>query len=87
MHGAAFYREIKTQIEGKLVEENRRYMYARTRSHCVDLKKELDQLLQNNLVLDQTRCGPGEEGHRLHTFLCANITDQDMPRDTSVIDW
>lgn len=45
----------------------------------------VSSLLTNNLVLDQTRFGPGE-GNYKREFLCAEIADEDMPWDDAV-DW
>lgn len=49
------------------------------------LMKTLEDLLQNNLVLDRSGFGAGQgpfEG-----FLCAEISDEEMPWDPSEIDW
>lgn len=48
----------------------------------------LSRLLTNNLVLDQTGFGAGDDGGLCNRpFLCAEISDEDLPWDPSEIDW
>lgn len=47
------------------------------------LEAMLHQLLKNNLVLDRTGLG----GTFKYRFLCAELADEDLPWDSSEIDW
>lgn len=56
MQGAPFYRGIRTQIEGKLEKEKPDRFSPRHRKLYADIMDGIGDLLQNNLVLDQTHC-------------------------------
>ncbi|RDW69603.1 hypothetical protein BP6252_08623 [Coleophoma cylindrospora] len=49
------------------------------------LRKALDDLLQKNLLLDRSSFGAGQGPYE--GFLCAEISDEEMPWDPSEIDW
>jgi hypothetical protein len=51
-----------------------------------ELEDKLRIILQNELVLDNSGCGPGEGGYESYV-LCATIRDEDMPWDATQIDW
>ncbi|KAF7872696.1 uncharacterized protein EAF02_008767 [Botrytis sinoallii] len=50
------------------------------------LQSKLEPLLANNLVLDRTSDGPGEGCYK-HCFLCTEIADNELPWDTTAVDW
>ncbi|CAG8954510.1 hypothetical protein HYFRA_00004423 [Hymenoscyphus fraxineus] len=84
---ADFYHRIRLRIIEKLEGIHYRFIRPETREALDKLRQSIDELLQNNLVLDQSHCGPGELGMHEHAFLCAEISDDDLPWDTSEIDW
>jgi len=53
---------------------------------AIDVSHAFNVLLANNLVLDQRRLGAGEYCYDRY-FLCAMISDEDMPWDAKEIDW
>ncbi|PMD62646.1 uncharacterized protein K444DRAFT_524777, partial [Hyaloscypha bicolor E] len=48
--------------------------------------ESIEEVLQNNLVLDQTNFGAGE-GPYTKRYLCAELADDDMPWDAAESDW
>jgi hypothetical protein len=48
--------------------------------------ESIEEVLQNNLVLDQTNFGAGE-GPYTKRYLCAELADEDMPWDAAESDW
>jgi len=48
--------------------------------------ESIEELLQNNLVLDQTNFGAGV-GPYANRFLCAELADEDLPWDAAESDW
>ncbi|CAG8971595.1 hypothetical protein HYALB_00007988 [Hymenoscyphus albidus] len=84
---ADFYYRIRLRIIEKLEGIYYHFVRPETREALDKLRQSIDELIQNNLVLDQSHCGPGELGMHEHAFLCAKISDDDLPWDTSEIDW
>jgi hypothetical protein len=52
-----------------------------------EAKALLESLLASKLQLGHSRDKPGEPGIFQHTFLCAEVSDEDLPRDVSKRDW
>jgi hypothetical protein len=50
------------------------------------MKRWLEPLMKNNLVLDRSGDGAGEGVH-IDRFLCASIDDDDLPWDPKQTDW
>jgi hypothetical protein len=73
---AKFYRSLKVEDANHHHED------------WEQLGTALSRLLASNLVLDQTVFGAGDgEGLCNRSFLCAEISDEDLPWDSSEIDW
>ncbi|KAE8442587.1 hypothetical protein EG329_003074 [Mollisiaceae sp. DMI_Dod_QoI] len=51
-----------------------------------ELRKPLDALLQNNLMLDHNGSLPGMYPYE-DCFLCANVSDEEMPWNRDEVDW
>ncbi|KAG0652444.1 hypothetical protein D0Z07_0338 [Hyphodiscus hymeniophilus] len=51
------------------------------------LKADIKGLLTNNLFLDRSGFAAGEDGPHRFYFLCAYISDEEMPWDAESIDW
>lgn len=46
----------------------------------------IERLLRSNLALDQTGFGTGEGPYK-YNFLCTELPDEDMPWDSTEVDW
>jgi hypothetical protein len=83
LENVQFYKALSQMPEIQQGDENDGYGIP---SYDVDIKDRLKRLMRDELVLDHSKCDPGEGPHRYY-LLCAEIADEDMPWDSEQVDW
>ncbi|CZR63411.1 uncharacterized protein PAC_13308 [Phialocephala subalpina] len=76
---SVFFKALKEQLQGQLsrgVDD----------MHLRSLYVAVDRLMRSNLTLDQTGFQAGEGPYKW-CFLCADISDEEMPWDLNELDW
>ncbi|KAH7355137.1 hypothetical protein BKA65DRAFT_581836, partial [Rhexocercosporidium sp. MPI-PUGE-AT-0058] len=81
---AQFFRTLKCQVD--VYATRFRGVPCARDPYLEELKEALQDLMVNNLRLDHSGFGSGENGDDNY-FLCANIEDDEMPWDVDEIDW